>query len=158
MKYGNINYVPTVLVLIYLLFILISNLYWYPPIWGYGEKDTNPLQGCAIFVSLSSTADRSGEYVYDYDESTGVRISVFNNGPSEVRALTYSIEGTKEILSVENKTDAIIPASSKWLIIPYDMEEYGDIIRIVVTPHYQHADELRACPEGRLEVLKQRTA
>jgi len=116
------------------------------------------LQGCARFVSLSSTADRTGEYVYDYDTNTGIRVSVFNNGPSEVKALTYNVEGTREVLSVERQMQSISPGTSTWLTIPYNLDEYGNIMRIVVTPHYQHAGDIRICTEGRLELIKRRVS
>jgi flagellin-like protein len=114
------------------------------------------LQGCARFISLSSTPDRAGEYVYDYDATSGIRISIFNNGPSELKAITYVVEGTKEHLSAEKQPITLSPGTSSWFTIPYDMNEYGSIMRIVLTPHYQNTGELRVCNEGRLEVIKQR--
>jgi hypothetical protein len=151
-----VYYAVTVLVVLFLLLMVLSLLYTYPPFWwGYGE-DTNPLQGCARFISLSSTPDRAGEFVYDYNSTYGIRISVYNNGPSELKALSYVVEGTKDKLLQEMQDYNLSPGTSSWVTIPYDMDEYGSIMRIVLTPYYKNTAELTMCNEGRLEVIKQR--
>ncbi|MFT4309109.1 MAG: archaellin/type IV pilin N-terminal domain-containing protein [Candidatus Woesearchaeota archaeon] len=119
--------------------------------------DDTALQGCSRFVSLSSTPDRAGDYVYDVD-SSGVRVNVYNEGPNPVEAITYVVEGTRENLVVEKKMQSISPAVSRWITIEnYDTDVYGEIRRIVITPHYTHSGALRICTEGRLEVIKRRT-
>jgi flagellin-like protein len=115
-------------------------------------------QGCERFISLSSTPDRSGDYVYDFDRSTGIRVVVYNNGPNEVTALTYVVEGTKQMFKVEEGMNRIAPGTSDWISIPYDTEVYGEIMRIVITPHYKHSGHNRICTEGRLEIIKRRTS
>jgi len=114
--------------------------------WGRAIVEGNAQ--CTVKSGLKVIElDGRPQVCYSKGKNGFLRVMV-ENGPSiDIKGLIFRIIGTKNVYTTEIPTEikrghALMP------IVPYDSEQFGEIVEVKITPRIKvYGDETAICPE-----------